>query len=122
MIANSSVRIAENTSSIDMEKLARKIAKRARHSFAFHAAIVTRGGAVVATGYNHGTIHAEQNALGQLWPSERKGCKLWSIRVTKGGRLAMAKPCDVCQTYLKLFGIRVVWFSNSAGQIERMKL
>lgn len=105
-----------------MLKLARKITKKARHGFAFHACIVQRGGAIVATGYNHGTIHAEQNALGQLWASERKGCKVWSIRVTKGGRLAMAKPCDSCENYLRANGIKIVWFSNDAGEIERMKL
>jgi deoxycytidylate deaminase len=105
-----------------MLKLARKLAKKARHNYAFHGVIVQRGGAIVATGYNHHIIHAEQNAVNQLWPSERKGCKLWSIRVTKGGKLAMAKPCADCEEYLRRNGIKAVWYSNDAGQIERMKL
>lgn len=105
-----------------MLSLARKLTKRSTHHFAFHAVIVQRGGAVVATGYNHGTIHAERNALGQMWPSERKGCRVWSIRVTRGGRLAMAKPCDLCESYLRANGIKTVWYSKDDGTIERMKL
>jgi deoxycytidylate deaminase len=107
---------------IIMLKLARKLTKKSKHKFAFHACIVQRGGAIVATGYNHGKIHAETNALNQLWPSERDGCKVWSFRVTRGGRLAMAKPCTRCEAYLRENGIKAVYYSNDTGEIERMKL
>jgi pyrimidine deaminase RibD-like protein len=105
-----------------MIRLARKLSKRAQHNFAFHAVIVKRAGAVVSTGYNHGNIHAEYAALNQLWPSERRGCRIWSIRITRGGKLAMAKPCCSCEAYLRENGIKAVWYSNGEGRMERMKL
>lgn len=103
-----------------MIKLARRLAKKAQHTFALHAAIVQRGGAIVSTGYNHDYIHAEINALKDMWPSKRKGCRVWSIRVTKGGKLANAKPCDSCETYMRHWGIKTVWYSNESGEIVRM--
>jgi len=87
-----------------------------------HAAIVLRGGAIVATGYNHDYIHAEVNALGHLWPSKRRGCVVWSLRFTKSGKLVNAKPCSSCETYMREHGIRLVWYSDSLGQIVRMRL
>ena len=105
-----------------MIKLAKRLAKKARHTFAFHAAIVQKGGAVVSTGYNHDWIHAERKALNNLWPNKRKGCTVWSIRVTAGGRLANAKPCKACELYMVENGIKAVWYSNDTGQMVRMDL
>jgi len=102
---------------------ARKLsATRSQHKYAFHSVIVQRGGATVATGYNHGEIHAEVNALGKLWPDHREGTKLWSIRVTPGGKLASAKPCNNCETYLRKYGVKLVIYSNAEGTLTRMKL
>lgn len=105
-----------------MIRLAKKLAKKAQHTFALHAAIVQKGGAVVATGYNHNWVHAETMALGKLWPSQRKGTKVWSIRVTRGGRLANAKPCKDCESYMRRSGVKVVWYSDDTGQMVRMDL
>lgn len=105
-----------------MIKLARKLAKKAQHTFAFHAAIVEKGGAIVATGYNHDWLHAERVAIGKLWPSKRNKCKLWSIRVTKGGKLANARPCTACEAYIRASGIKVVWYSTDEGKIERLDI
>lgn len=101
---------------------AMKLAEKASHTFAFHGVIVTKGGAVKAMGYNHHRIHAEINALKQLWPSERKGTRVLSIRVSRTGTLAMAKPCPACMEFMREHGIKQVWYSTSEGQIERMKL
>lgn len=102
-------------------RIASKIAKRSTHNYAFHGAVVLRGGAIVATGYNHGWNHAEINALRSLWPSKRRGTLLWSIKLTKTGRLANAKPCADCEKFARESGVKYVYYSTPNG-IERMKL
>lgn len=95
---------------------------RAQHPFAFHAVVVMKGGATISKGFNWGERHAEKNALGKLWPSKRRGCTIYSIRVTKGGKLSSAKPCPVCHEYLKENGIKTVYYSDSDGSIQRMRM
>lgn len=92
------------------------------HKYAHHGVVVTRGGAVVATGYNRGWDHAEVRALEKMWPSERRGCKIWSVRLTPGGRYAAAKPCAKCEAYLRANGIKVVWYTTDEGNVEKMRL
>lgn len=104
-----------------MIKLATQIAMKSTHKAYFHSAIVTRGGRVIATGYNN-ILHAEEAALNKLWPSERKGSRVWSIRVTKSGILANAKPCPNCQKLMKAEGVKMCFYSTSESKIERMKL
>jgi pyrimidine deaminase RibD-like protein len=105
-----------------MLRLATKLTGFSDHKFAHHGVVVTRGGAVVARGYNRGWTHAEVQALSKMWPSERRGCKVWSIRVTPGGRYAAAKPCIRCMAYLREFGVKTVYYSTDAGIIERLRL
>lgn len=97
-------------------------AKKAQHSHFHHVAILTRGGAIVSIGVNVGWEHAEAAALRQLWPDHRHGLTLWSYRVTKGGRLSTAKPCVPCQELLRANGIRRVRYSDSDGNMQKMKL
>lgn len=102
--------------------LLQRLAGRSTHRQHHHAAIVTRGGAVVAQGYNHGQVHAEVHALSKLWPSERVGTRVWSLRLTWGGKLAMARPCGRCQEYLRTSGVKVVYYSTVSGTIAKLRL
>jgi len=95
--------------------LAAHLATRSTHRRHHHAAIVLRGGAIVATGYNHGSRHAEVCAIGKLWPSKRRGCVVWSFRFSKSGNLALAKPCKRCQERLRASGIRCCHYSTESG-------
>ena len=97
-------------------------ATKALHPYFWHVTFLTRGGAIVAIGYNHNDIHSEAHALQQLWPDHRIGLVCWNFRVTSTGRFTMAKPCAVCQDLLKRSGIKSVRYSNSEGKIERLKL
>ena len=101
--------------------LAAHLATRSTHRQHHHAAIVLRGGAIVATGYNHGDRHAEAVAIGKLWPSKRIGCVVWSSRFTRRGDLALAKPCKRCERALRIAGIRCVHYSTALG-FERIDL
>jgi len=103
-----------------MLKQARKIALRSTCAYYHHAAIVTRGGAVIATGYNHRRIHAEVHALSSLWPSERVGTTVWSLRFTKNG-MGNAKPCPSCEAYMREAGVKVCRYSGPKGVILRLK-
>jgi deoxycytidylate deaminase len=101
---------------------ARRLAKRGGNRYYHHAAIVYRGGRVISSGFNHHEIHAEANALFNIWPNKRKGCRLLSIRVSRTGSLLMAKPCTKCLRMLRRDGIKSVDYSTAEGTIERMKL
>lgn len=95
--------------------------RRSSHTHFSHGAMVVRGGRFVSVGHNHGNIHAEVAALNKLWPNKRKGTKVWSIRTTKTGKLAMAKPCDECEKYLLDNGVSTVYYSTSSGEIKMMR-
>lgn len=92
------------------------------HNHFWHVAFLTKGGAIVAIGYNHDNIHAEAHALSQVWPDHRPGLVLWSYRLAKGGRLAMAKPCEDCQSLMRSDGVLRVRYSDSEGKIQNLKL
>jgi deoxycytidylate deaminase len=100
----------------------RRLVKKSNHKQHKHAVLVYRGGALVATGYNHGEIHAEQVALGKLWPDHRVGTRVVSIRLRKNGELGMAKPCPKCEAMLRAAGVKSVTYSNYQGQMEKMSL
>lgn len=87
-----------------------------------HAVLVMSGGAVRAIGYNTYNRHAEVMALAKLWPSERRGTRIFSVRFTKTGKLAMAKPCPECQKYLKKHGVKQVTYSDSNGCMQVLRL
>jgi len=97
-------------------------AKKSRNMHFWHVAILTRGGAIVSIGYNRGYEHAEEMALRKLWPDHRSGLTLWSYRITKAGKLAMAEPCEFCQELLRSNGIKRVRYSDRTGKMQKMKL
>ena len=105
-----------------MIEYALKLAEKARHKCHKHAAIVMRGGAIISIGVNHDEIHAEVQALKALWPSERKDTRVFVVRLTRGGRLGLSKPCPACQAYMRAAGVKSVDYSTNVGTIERMKL
>jgi deoxycytidylate deaminase len=105
-----------------MVRLAKKALRKSDHRSAFHGVVVYRGGSLLAVGYNRGSIHAEVQALSKLWPSERKGTKVISIRVGRNGKTTIAKPCPKCEAYLREQGVKLVVYSDEDGLMRRMKL
>lgn len=99
-------------------RLAIKLCSKSLHKQHFHCAIITCGGAVVATGYNHKFLHAEMDALGKLKPSQsRKKLTLYSFRWRKSGTWGNARPCLKCLPWLQGFK---VYFTNEQGEITRL--
>jgi hypothetical protein len=79
-----------------------------------HVALVIKGGAIVAVGLNH-TRHAEVAALLSIYPSERRGVKVISLRVRTDGSFAMSKPCPGCEKFMRIYGVKKVTWSDSNG-------
>lgn len=102
-------------------RLAKKECARSEHHIFKHAAFVIKGGSIVSSGYNHGHTHAEYHALNKLWPNKRKNVIIWSIRLTRTGKVSNAKPCPKCEKYLRENGVKTVFYSTTDGEIKKMK-
>lgn len=99
-----------------------KLTTKSTHGQHFHAALVMRGGAVIASGFNHQDIHAEYHALSRLWPNERAGTVVWSIRVSSGGNLSMAKPCLKCMEYMSQARVKSIVYSDADGKLKKIRM
>lgn len=100
---------------LNMIGLALRLVKKSTHRQHHHAAIITRGGAVVSVGYNKGSTHAEAMALRKC--KYKHNLTLFSFRFTKGGKWAMARPCHKCAKLLE--GVKV-WYTDEQGTLVRM--
>src|SRR4051812_35856028 len=105
-----------------MFSLALKLCQKSNHVQHHHATIITQGGAIVAMGYNHGETHSETNALKKLWPSHRKGVKVYNFRFTKSGKWSMSKPCPNCEKFLRDNGVKVVYYTDNTGELVKMRM
>lgn len=101
-----------------MFHLAKTLALRSNHRQHHHAVVITKGGAIVAMGWNKGQRHAEYHAFSQLWPSLVKHCVMWSFRWCKSGKWGMAKPCRRCMEVAALF--KKCFYTNEKGQLVRL--
>lgn len=102
--------------------LIEKLASKSGHSFAFHAAIVKKGGNILSSGHNHAVRHAEVDALQRMDPRARRGTVVWSVRLAASGHLRMGRPCDKCMEYLKKNGVKAVVYSNSNGELIKERI
>lgn len=112
-----------------MFNVARKIASKSEHKQHHHACIITKGGKIIATGYNHKFMHAEQDALRKITTMYLRqgrvlrGLTLYSFRWRKGGSFGNARPCASCERALQFTrGARVsaVYFTNSEGVLTKL--
>lgn len=108
----------------------KRVAYRSTHSQFFHAAQIKIGGAVLATANNTSSYapnaygHAETRVCRTARASGHtlRGATVISIRVTKTGKLANAKPCTQCVTNMREYGIRKVIYSVADGSLVMEKL
>lgn len=52
----------------------------------------------------------------------RKKLEMVVIRVNNSGNLMNSKPCNSCLYYLKLFGIKSIYYSDEHGEIVKEKI
>ena len=97
------------------------------------ASVAVKGGSVLSVGQNmfrqndtppntiHYTdlgIHAEENCLRGLAVVPKI---LYVARVTKSGRVAMARPCPRCMKQIRAFGIKQICYTTNEGYaVERL--
>jgi len=89
-----------------------------------HASIVFRRGNPIAGGYNDGEEHAEANAIHGVdrVTTRPKNLVMVNIRLTKAGKIGLAKPCPACLDLLKEKKFRKVIYSTNAGTFEEIYL
>ena len=63
-------------------------------------------------------LHAEQAAILAYGLDNCVGCEIVVVRVRRDGSLAMAKPCHVCQTFIRKAGIEAVHFTTDNGSVK----
>jgi len=66
------------------------------------------------------STHAEVAVLSKLHPGNRGLAELTVVRYRADGSLGMAHPCARCQKYLADCGVERVFYSDSAGLIQRL--
>ena len=89
-----------------------------------HGAVIVRSGKVLSSGHNKVTtrcpshmysIHAEMAAIKQSNVKNNLDMShLYVVRVNKCG-LAESKPCAKCQQYMRIHGIKRVFYSTGNG-------
>lgn len=104
-----------------IELAKRRVASFPKERSYRHVALVLRGGCVLAVGTN-AARHAEVAALSKLFPSERVGTTVISLRIRKDGSLAMARPCNGCMLFLRQSGVKKVEWSDSNGNMIKVRL
>lgn len=69
------------------------------------------------------SLHAEQHAIMRIKNKELlHGASILVIRVTYGGRLSMARPCNNCLNTILHFKFKEMYFSGENGEIVWEKL
>lgn len=111
-----------------MLTLAKKLASKSQHRQHHHACIITKGGKVIATGYNHKFMHAEMDAIRKVTTRAlrngrpQKGLVLYSFRWRKGGSFGNAKPCDKCMSVIQMkpwVEVAAIYYTNSSGALTK---
>ena len=107
--------------------LAKKKAEKSEQYFR-HCCVVWKGGRIIGQAVNDSRSHAEVGVVSTLIPwgkadasdAECYRAKFLSIRITRTGRLAMAKPCAKCADLLRSYKM-TGWYSTSDGRLEPWK-
>ena len=62
-------------------------------------------------------IHAELDCILKLDKEDLSDYNMIVLRIDGKGKLNMSKPCAGCQSLLKQFNVKNVWYSDSTGGI-----
>jgi len=66
-------------------------------------------------------LHAEVDACLGVPKTDLYGADLYVARILKNGKIAMAKPCRICQRFILDVGIRRVYYSFSNEGWEELE-
>jgi deoxycytidylate deaminase len=99
-----------------------KEASKSNHHQHRMAAVLIKGGNILAISHNSGFLHTEHGCLNRAWRGGTDDATMVVIRVRRNGTLGMARPCALCTQRLVRAGVKEVIYSNSSGELEAMKL
>jgi len=91
-----------------------KIANKSTHQHK-HSSILIKGGKILSYGHNHNSIHAEVNAIKDVWENKLQNSYIINFRINRVGKLKNSYPCNDCQEFAKVKGIRKIVFSTEEG-------
>lgn len=99
-----------------------ELCMKSRHRKWKHATIIFVDGVLVMHANNTQEEHAEVRALNaaRMLGYKAYDMTLMSLRVTKAGKLAMAKPCRSCLKYMSMFRDIKIFYSNERGIIRKL--
>jgi tRNA(Arg) A34 adenosine deaminase TadA len=113
-----------------------ELARKSSHNVHRHGAILVRGPKIISTGTNHSTfnslaarfhpvtehasLHAEIACILGIDRSELERSDLYVLRLNRQEKIALSKPCPVCQRALEHVGIRRVFYSDQDGNWLRL--
>jgi len=106
--------------------LARKMSHKSNHHRHKLGCVITRKKTIVGIGWNqiksHSAaptkfhmIHAEFHAILGVLPSDINGATAYVYREHKDGKVAMAKPCSICQRMFRDCNIKKIYYTTEAG-------
>ena len=101
--------------------LAIKVAESSEYEKWRTGAVIVRGGSVLSVGVNKlknspkdkehiPSVHAEIDAATRA--GNLKGATVYVARITPGGNLGLAKPCQTCEDYLTRAEIKEVRWTS----------
>lgn len=67
------------------------------------------------------SMHAELDAVLGLRHYDLRGTEIFVYRENNVGEPRMAKPCPMCMTILKSFGVKRAWYTTENG-VESIKI
>ncbi len=67
-------------------------------------------------------LHAEVHACIGVSAADLQGAEVWVARVYRNGELAMARPCAVCQRFLRSVGVARVYYSTGYGHFAVLEV
>jgi deoxycytidylate deaminase len=116
-------------------RMAQKVAKQSPHHQHKLGAVIVQGNRILSTGFNsfrgsriigRPTLHAESAAILKLLKDGRQtdliGADIFVSRFTRGGAIAMAKPCYHCSQLIRAVGIRRCFYTSEQGATEEWRV
>lgn len=108
-----------------------KAAERSEYLHHRHASCIVYKGRVISTGINqrkshtlqkqfsgketklflHSEIAAIVKVINRYGSEILKDCELYNLRLTKGGKVGISKPCAACSKAIETFGIEKVYWT-----------
>lgn len=99
-----------------------EVADSSTHPKHKHAALIFHNGLLVGWANNQGNEHAEIRALKVCKIlGYKKSLTLLSVRISRAGKLKLAKPCGPCMVQIKKRGVACILYSTDDGMVVRLR-